>query len=130
MPLLYTNEAGTTNAEVALTLISPRDWTAEGVGQLSLWFRGLSANAAEPFYVAVANSTGAPGVIVNDDAQAAQARLWTEWSIPLQAFADQGIDLTDVDTFAIGLGTKAGLPAPGGSGTMYIDDIRLYRPGQ
>jgi len=130
MPLLYANEAGTTNSEVMLTLISPRDWTAEGVGQLSLWFRGRSVNTAEPLYVAVANSTGAPAVIVNDNAQAAQVGSWTEWSIPLQSFADQGIDLIDVDTFALGLGTKAGMPAPGGSGTMYIDDIRLYRPGQ
>ena len=130
MPLLYANEAGTTNSEVMLILVSPRDWTAEGVGQLSLGFRGRSVNAAEPLYVAVANSTGAPAVIVNDNAQAAQAGSWTEWSIPLQAFADQGIDLTNVDTFAIGLGTRAGMPAPGGSGTMYIDDIRLYRPGQ
>jgi hypothetical protein len=34
-----------------------------------------------------------------------------------------------VDQIAIGLGTKSGMAAPGGSGTLYIDDIRLYRPG-
>jgi hypothetical protein len=48
--------------------------------------------------------------------------------LPLQAFAAQGVNLTDVDTIAIGLGTKAGIAASGGAGTMYIDDIRLYRP--
>jgi hypothetical protein len=32
-----------------------------------------------------------------------------------------------VDTIAIGLGSKGGAAA-GGSGTMYIDDIALYRP--
>jgi len=30
-----------------------------------------------------------------------------------------------VEKIAIGLGSKGG-PAAGGSGTMYIDDIRLY----
>jgi hypothetical protein len=46
----------------------------------------------------------------------------------LQAFADQGIDLINVDKIAIGLGGKSGMASAGGSGTMYIDDIRLYRP--
>ena len=130
MPLLYANEAGVTNSEVELVLTSPRDWTAEGVGELSLWFRGDSANAAEPLYVAISNIAGSPVVIAHDDLNVAQASTWREWVIPLQAFADQGINLTNVDKITIGLGTKAGMPAPGGSGTMFIDDIRLYQPAE
>ena len=53
---------------------------------------------------------------------------WIEWRIPLQSFADQGINLGNVDKIAIGLGSKSGMASAGGSGTMYIDDIRLYRP--
>ena len=87
-----------------------------------------SANAAEPLYVALANSTGSPAVVAQDDANAAQARSWTRWLIPLQAFADKGIDLSNVDKLSIGLGTKSGVAGSGGSGTIYIDDIRLYRP--
>ena len=128
MPLLYNNTAGVTNSEVALPLTAPRDWTAEGVGELSLWFRGSSDNAAEPLYVAVSNSADSPAVVGQGDPSAAMVRSWTQWVIPLQAFADQGINLTNVDKFAIGLGTKAGIGASGGLGTMYIDDIRLYRP--
>jgi len=128
MPLLYTNEAGVTNSEASLTLTAPRDWTQAGVTELSLWFRGSFANAVEPLYVAVANSAGAPAIMAYDDANAAQAGLWTQWIAPLQAFADQGINLTSVDKLAIGLGTKAGMASSGGSGTMYIDDIRLYQP--
>jgi hypothetical protein len=30
-----------------------------------------------------------------------------------------------VDTIAVGLGDKAGVASSGGSGTIYIDDIRL-----
>jgi hypothetical protein len=62
-----------------------------------------------------------------DDPAAATMAIWTEWYIPLQAFTDQGINLTNVDKLAIGLGSKGGA-AVGGLGTMYIDDIRLYQP--
>jgi len=88
---------------------------------------GIASNAAEPLYVAVSNSAGTPAVVVNYDPAAAMIDTWTEWIIPLQAFADQGIVLTDVDRIAIGLGTQGNMTVPGGSGKIYIDDIRLYR---
>jgi hypothetical protein len=89
---------------------------------------GIVSNDAEPLYVAVSNSAGAPAVVVHDDPAAANIDTWTEWIIPLQAFADQGIVLTNVDKIAIGLGTKGNMTVPGGSGKMYIDDVRLYLP--
>ncbi|MFC1633336.1 LamG domain-containing protein [Planctomycetota bacterium] len=128
MPLLYANETGVTNSEALMTLTAPRDWTEGGVVELSLWFRGSSDNAAEPLYVAVSNSAGAPAVVAYDDPSAATVRSWTQWVIPLQALADQGIDMTKVDKIAIGLGSKSGSTAPGGSGTVYVDDIRLCQP--
>jgi hypothetical protein len=88
---------------------------------------GIANNAAEPFYVALSNDISEPVVVYHDDPAAAQIDTWTEWVIPLQAFAEQGIDLTDVDRLAIGLGTKGNMTAPGGSGKMFIDDIGLYR---
>ena len=110
-----------------MTLTAPRDWTQAGVVNLSLWFRGNSDNAVEPLYVAISNTTGAPAVMAYEDLNAARAFIWTQWVIPLQDFVDQDIDLDNVDKIAIGVGSKAGA-ATGGSGTMYIDDIRLYRP--
>jgi hypothetical protein len=89
---------------------------------------GILSNDPEPLYVAVSNIVGVPVVVVHDDANAAQIDTWTEWVIPLQTFADQGIALTNVDRIAIGLGTPGNMTAPGGSGKMYIDDIRLYQP--
>jgi len=88
---------------------------------------GILSNTAEPLYVAVSNSAGAPAVVVHDDANATQIDTWTEWVIPLQTFADQGIVLSNVDRIAIGLGTQGNMTIPGGSGKMYIDDIRLYQ---
>ena len=89
---------------------------------------GIASNAAEPLYVAVSNASGAPAIVANDDPAAAQIDDWTEWRVPLQAIADLGINLGNVDKIAIGLGSKSGMASAGGSGTMYIDDIRLYRP--
>ncbi|MHC4324714.1 MAG: LamG domain-containing protein, partial [Planctomycetota bacterium] len=89
---------------------------------------GIESNAPEPLYVAVSNVGGAPAVVVHDDPDAATIDTWTEWVIPLQAFVDQGIVLTNVDSIAIGLGTQGNTTIPGGAGKMYFDDIRLYRP--
>ena len=91
---------------------------------------GIKSNAVEPLYVALSNNTGNPAVVYHDDPVAATIDSWTEWVIPLQKFADQGIDLTDIDRISIGLGVKGplGMQGSGGSGVVYIDDIRLYRP--
>ncbi|MHC4226924.1 MAG: hypothetical protein ACYSW0_05795, partial [Planctomycetota bacterium] len=92
---------------------------------------GILGNSAEPLYVALSNP-GAPGaapaVVVHDDPGAATIDVWTEWIIDLQQFADQGVNLTDVDKIALGLGTVGNAAASGGSGTLFVDDIRLLRP--
>ena len=125
MPLLYVNEAGVTNSEATLTLSATRDWTQAGVANLSLWFRGSTTNAAEPLYAAVANSAGAPAVVAHDDPAKVATGGWKQWLVPLQAFADQGINLGNVDKLVIGLGTKSGAAGPGGTGTLFVDDITL-----
>ncbi|HCO94916.1 MAG TPA: hypothetical protein DIU00_13350 [Phycisphaerales bacterium] len=66
--------------------------------------------------------------MVHDDPAAANINVWTEWIIPLQALADQGISLTNVDRIAIGIGIQGNMTIPGGSGKIYVDDIRLYQP--
>jgi hypothetical protein len=102
--------------------------TGNVTGQWAHQDIGILSNDPEPLYVAVSNSTGTPAVVVHDDPDAATVDTWTEWVIPLQTFADQGIDLANVDKIAIGLGTRGNTTIAGGSGKMYFDDIRLYRP--
>jgi len=121
MPYTYDNSNKT--SEATLTLVYPRDWTEEGVTKLSLWFRGASANSAERMYVALNGNA----VVSNDDLAATQKGGWNQWVIDLQAFADQGVNLANVNTITLGIGTKNS-PAAGGTGTMFFDDIRLYRP--
>jgi hypothetical protein len=107
-------------SNVTITGTVSNQWANQDVGIIS--------NAAEPLYVAITNSAGSPAVVVYDDPAAANIDTWTEWIIPLQSIADQGINLTNVDRIAIGLGTRGNMTIPGGSGKMYFDDIRLYRP--
>jgi hypothetical protein len=125
MPVFYDNnqQAKFRYSEVEKTLSSRRDWTEEGVGVLSIWFQGVASNTAESLYVALNGNA----VVTHDNPNAAQIEAWTEWTIDLQAFADQGVNLANVNTIALGLGNKKN-PVAGGSGTMYFDDIRLYRP--
>ncbi len=122
MPVFYDNSV-LLYSEVEMTLTYPRDWTENGVSTLTIWFRGSSDNAAETLYVALNGSA----VVNHDNPDAVQIGIWTEWTIDLQAFADQGVNLTNVDKIALGLGDRNN-PQAGGSGTMYFDDIRLYAP--
>ena len=122
MPLAYDNNFKF--SEATMTLVAGRDWTREGVTELTLWFRGDAANAAEPMYVAL-NGTA---VVYHTDPAAVQRATWTEWVSPLQTFAGQGVNLTNVTSITIGFGTRGNTTAPGGAGQMYFDDIRLYRP--
>ena len=87
----------------------------------------IPRNDNEPMYVAVSNTGGNPAVMYHPDPAATQIATWTEWNIDLQEFANQGINLSNVDKISIGFGDKNN-PLPGGAGTMYFDDIRLYRP--
>jgi hypothetical protein len=65
-------------------------------------------------------------VVYHDDPAASQAPEWTQWTIDLQEFASQGVDLTNVDSVGIGFGNKNNVQA-GGSGSMLFDDIGLFR---
>jgi len=119
MPMAYDNAVG--KSEATLTLTSKRDWTVNGVNTLTIWFRGNSDNAAETLYVALNGNAK----VNNDNPDAATITNWTAWNIPLQAFADQGVNLANVNSITLGLSSVTA-----GSGIMYFDDIRLYPPAQ
>ena len=97
--------------------VSPMIWSHEAIGVAML------SNEPEPMYVALNGSA----VVTHDNPNAAQIGDWTEWTIDLQEFADQGVNLANINTIALGFGDRNN-PLAGGSGTMYFDDIRLYRP--
>jgi hypothetical protein len=118
MPMAYDNSAAA-KSEATLSLTSNRNWTVNGVSILTIWLRGSTNNAAETLYVTLNGSAR----VDNDNPDAATATTWTRWNIDLQAFADQGVNLTNVNSITLGLGSVTG-----GTGIMYFDDIRLYAP--
>jgi hypothetical protein len=119
-PLLYDNSV----ASLSEVTVDPanlpigRDWTMGAPEILVLWFYGNPGNAiTEKLYVKV------NGVKVDYDGDAADVARpqWKQWSIDLVAL---GVDLNNVTQLGIGL-ERTG--AFGGSGTVLIDDILLYR---
>jgi len=116
--MIYRYDNANKTSEATLTLVWPRDWTAEGVTKLSLWVRGNGSNAADRMFVAL-NGTA---VVYHDDASATQLSGWNEWVIDLAGF---GVNLTNVTSITIGVGTKNAPSPAGGTGTLYFDDIRL-----
>jgi len=118
--MIYRYDNTGKTSETTLTLAYPRDWTEEGVTKLSIWHRGVSANAPDRLFVAL-NGTA---VVYHDDPAATQMTGWKEWIIDLAAF---GVNLTDVSSITIGIGTRNTPAANGGTGTMYFDDILLKR---
>jgi len=109
-----TCEAKLSNVSFPGTNVDPVQWSDQDIGMIS--------NEAEQMYVAVSNANGATATVYHDDPRATLIDAWTEWNIDLQDFTDQGVDLSAVDAVTIGIGDEN----PGGVGTMFFDDIRLY----
>ena len=123
MPFEYNNAVG--KSEATLTLTSNKDWTVNGVTILTIWHRGGPSNAAENLYVALNGSA----VVNHDNPDIVQAIGWKEWNIDLQAFADQGVNLSNVSSITLGVGNMSN-PVAGGAGSLLFDDIRLYAPAE
>jgi hypothetical protein len=120
MPYSYNNSFNFSKAEL---LLSPaQDWTEKGICMLSLWFHGVWYNPPAPMSV-VLNGDYA---VYHDNPNATRIDAWTRWTIDLQEFT--GMDLTNVNSIAICFGDQNG-PKGSGSGTVYFDDIYLYKPG-
>jgi hypothetical protein len=119
VPLLYDNGTATLSEVTVNTsmLDIGRNWTIGSARALSLWFYGDPNNATtEQMYVKL-NSVK---IIYNGDPSDIANPQWTQWDIDLASF---GIDLNNVMELIIGFERTTGA---GGSGTVLIDDIRLY----
>jgi hypothetical protein len=112
MPLVYSNTGGATYSEAERTFAVGQDWTRAGATTLVLYFRGTEGNTGQ-LYVKVDGSK----VVYSGDAADKANVEWTQWNIDL---ASLGIDLQNVTKLSIGTDGN------GASGTLYIDDIRLY----
>jgi len=119
-PVMYDNSVASFSEVTVSTdeLSIGRDWTKGGAETLVLWFYGDPANAAtEQMYVKI---NGAKVVYPGDAADITRP-IWKQWNTGLAAL---GINPGNVMQLSIGF-ERTG--ASGGSGTVLIDDIRLYR---
>ncbi len=113
LPLFYSNTSGATYSEAKRTFATSQDWTKHGIVTLVLYFYGTPGNTGQ-LYVKV---NDAKVTYPGDAADIARPR-WKQWNIDLAAL---GIALQNVTTLAVGTDGN------GASGTLYVDDIVLYR---
>jgi hypothetical protein len=122
-------------AEAYLPLIGDRrDWTEADVEALTLYFFGdpnNDANDTEQMYVGLSDGNDTYAEVrygdyrEGEDMNDIKLAEWQEWNIELSDF--NLVDLADANNLHIGFGDRDN-PAPGGNGTVYFDDIRLYVP--
>lgn len=85
---------------------------------------GMAGNSPQPLYVVVTDKAGKTAVVTHPaGTNAVVTNTWTEWLISLKDIT--GVNLASISKLAIGVGYRTGAAASG-SGTLYIDDIRLY----
>ncbi len=113
MPFFYSNTGGAAYSEGERTFAVPQDWTKAGIQTLVLYFHGTPGNTGQ-LYVKVNGSK----VVYDGDAGDIAKPRWKQWNIDL---APLGVNLQSVTTLAIGIDGN------GAGGTLYLDDIRLYR---
>ena len=112
MPLFYNNTGGAAYSEAELTLTPPQDWTKAGIATLVLYFHGVEGNTGQ-LYVKLNGSK----VVYDGDAADITKPQWQQWNINL---APLGVDLQNVTKLGIGIDGN------GATGTLYVEDIRLY----
>jgi hypothetical protein len=126
MPLSYDNTLPSYTSQADRTWAKPQDWTVNGIQTLTLYFRGDPANTGAALYVVLEDSAGRTGTSIHPDAAALLATTWQQWDIPLSTFSSAGVNLRVIKRLSLGVGNPKA-PAPGGTGRIYIDDIRVVK---
>jgi len=111
MPLFYENTGGISVAEAERTFDAAQDWTASGVKTLAVYFYGTEGNTGQ-MYLKINNTK----VVYNGEASDIAKAQWQLWAVDLTGLSG----LQRVTKMVIGV------EGAGASGTLYIDDIRLY----
>jgi hypothetical protein len=125
LPIDFDNSKAPFYSEAEQTFAPVQDWTINGVTDLRLFVRGVATNGDGAVYVAVEDSAGKVAVATNPDPALVKTTTWTEWKIPLSSLT--GVNLAKVEVLYVGVGDRKS-PAAGGTGRLYIDDIRVTKP--
>jgi hypothetical protein len=123
-PCLYAGAAVTSHDGAQLCTADFNNWDAYPWPSTWVW-GNVGLNAPEKLYVALEDTFGNISVVEHDDVNAATLDSWQEWNIKLTDFST--VNLNAVKKVRIGLGDRDVQPA-GGSGALYIDDVRACPP--
>ncbi|MBN2133806.1 MAG: carbohydrate binding domain-containing protein [Sedimentisphaerales bacterium] len=129
MPLYYSNSASPFYSEAERTWAAPQNWTVTGADTLTLYVRGEADNGPAPLYVAIEDTAGRVAVATHADPAATTLDDWTEWNVPFADLTAAGVSMTTVKKMYIGVGSRTA-PTADGAGVIYVDDIRVTKPGQ
>ena len=110
--------------ETVRTFTPPQDWTAAGVKALELFFSDRTENSHSLVYIALNDGNNEAIVTCPEDSNDITNDIWYPWRIDLREFQD--IDLSNIESMAIGFYPDPNYPSGGGNDAFYFDDIRLY----
>jgi internalin A len=126
MPLQYDNAKEPWYSQTGRTWTTPRDWTANDMDTLRLFVRGKPTNGPDDLYIMLEDEGDHVVTVAHPDSATLLTARWLSWSISLADLIDAGLDVTAIRRMGIGVGSPDN-PQPGGSGIIYIDDIRVIK---
>ncbi len=131
MELDFDNDSGDYYSAAKMVFDSNSDWTLDEMESISIYFRGSAGNDADKLYVVIEDDDWIPStaaVKYDGDANDLKNEYWQRWDIDLDEFLQENpaFRLQAVSSIEIGVGDATN-EQPGGTGTIYIDDI-TFKP--
>ncbi|UCG59584.1 MAG: hypothetical protein JSU70_08715 [Phycisphaerales bacterium] len=112
-------------SEAEREFLVARNFTRKGVKSMSVWVYGDPNSTPAQLYVGLQDSAGTRVDVPDTSDSRVQTTSWQEVYFELSKFSP--VNLASVKKIYIGVGNRLS-PSVGGTGNMFVDDIRLYGP--
>ncbi|MCK4960491.1 MAG: hypothetical protein KAT00_13855, partial [Planctomycetes bacterium] len=129
--LTYNDSSGEI-ATAKFTFVEPRNWsTAVNHYAFRLLYHGAADNDLAEFNLTITDTEGGthtetyPTGVAGSFETLINEKTWADWSneqLPLAPFATAGVDLSSVESYAIGIGDGTGTE----NGTFYFDAVQIF----
>jgi hypothetical protein len=110
--------------EAVRKFIPAEDWAKIGAKSLELYFYGRSDNTVSQMYIVLNDGNSETVVLYTGDAADIRKETWLPWRIDLEEL--HNIDLSNIESIAVGFYADPYNPLRAGWGAVLFDDIRLY----
>jgi len=112
-------------SEATTSFTPAQDWSSAGVTSLELFFYGLADNDSNTqMYIKLSDGDVNAVVPYDGDANNLTSETWQPWRIDLQ---NLDVNLSNIENISIGFNKPSPEYPYLGIGTVFFDDIRLYR---